>query len=135
MTTKKTGATGEKITSTYLKSKGYLVVDRNFSLRAKHGPAIAEIDIIAKKDGCFVFVEVKTVKAGSGFLALDKVDGRKLWKISKAAEMWLIKNEIPLNVKWRIDAVSVELLPDNRPAWVKFIFGPKYRISHFENVA
>jgi len=36
-------------------------------LRAKHGPAIAEIDIIAKKSGCFVFVEVKTVKSGGNF--------------------------------------------------------------------
>jgi len=104
-------------------------------LRAKHGPAIAEIDIIAKKSGCFVFVEVKTVKSGGNFLALDKVDERKLWKISKAAEMWLIKNKIPLDSKWRIDAVSVELLPDNRPAWIKFLFSPKCRISHFENVA
>ncbi len=111
------------------------MIGRNFSLRAKHGPAVAEIDIIAKKGGCFVFIEVKTVKAGGNFLALDKVDERKLWKISKAAELWLMKNNMPLDAKWRIDAVAVELLPDRRPGWIKFLFGPKCKITHFENVA
>ena len=111
------------------------MVGCNFSLRARRGPRIAEIDIIAKRGDCFVFVEVKTVKAGGNYLALDKIDSRKLWKIAKAAEMWLMKNKIPLDAKWRIDAVAVEILPDGRPAWMRFLFGPKYKISHFENVA
>lgn len=104
-------------------------------MRAKHGPAIAEIDIIAKKGDCFVFVEVKTINAGGNFLALDKINERKLWKISKAAEFWLMKNNIPLDSKWRIDAVAVELLPDHRPGWIRLLFGPKCKITHFQNVA
>jgi putative endonuclease len=135
MNTKKTGKTGERITSTYLRFKGYSVINRNFVFRAARGPNLAEIDIVAKKGDCFVFVEVKTIFANAGYLAQDKVDQRKLWKIAKAAEAWLAKNKIPLDSKWRIDVVAVEFLPDNRPEWLKFLFGPKCKISHFENAA
>jgi len=135
MNTKKTGNLGEKITSTYLRSKGYSVAGRNFVFRAGSGPAIAEIDIIAKKGGCFVFVEVKTIFANDNYLALDKIDARKLHKIAKAAEFWLIKNKIPLDVEWRIDAVAVEFLEDTRPKLLRRLLGPKCKISHFENVA
>jgi len=57
--TKKIGVLGEKITMTYLKSKGYSIIDRNFSWCASQGPPLAEIDIIAKKKNNFIFVEVK----------------------------------------------------------------------------
>jgi putative endonuclease len=134
MNTKITGARGEKIAAGYLKEKGYKILETNYFLNAAHGPKIAEIDIIGKIRGCFVFVEVKTIKANGRFLAQDKVNEMKKWKIAKAAEMWLITNKIPLDSKWRIDVVAVELLPDDRPKLIQKLLGPKCRISHFENV-
>jgi Predicted endonuclease distantly related to archaeal Holliday junction resolvase len=104
-------------------------------LRASHGPKIAEVDIIAKKRDVFAFVEVKTIKANNKFLAQDKVNETKKWKIAKAAEMWLIKNRIPLNSKWQIDVIAVELLPDDRSMLVQKLLGPKFKLSHFENVS
>jgi len=133
--TKATGAKGEGIAANYLKGKSYQILARNYFLRAQGGPKIAEIDIIAKIRGCFVFVEVKTIVANGKYLAQDKVDGRKLWKIAKAAEMWLAQNKIPLDSPWRIDVIAIDLLPDARPKLVRKLFGPKCKISHFENVS
>lgn len=130
------GKIGEEIAAKYLKRKGAKILSRNFFLRAAHGPKIAEIDIIAQKSGVFLFVEVKTVKfyPKLHFLPQDKVDAQKLWKISKAAEFWLIKNKIPLNVRWQIDVIAVELQKDNRPEILKKLLGAKFKLSHFENV-
>ena len=135
MNTKITGLSGEKIAARHLASRGYKILERNYFLRAAHGPKIAEIDIIAKKRGCFVFVEVKTIKANDKFLAQDKVNDAKLWKISKAAESWMMKNKIPLDSKWQIDVIAIELLPDPRPLLARKLLGPKCKISHFENAA
>jgi putative endonuclease len=134
MNTKTTGNSGERIAAAYLKRKGYKILEKNYFLAARGGPRIAEIDIIAKTGGCFVFVEVKTIKANSKYLAQDKVNEAKKWKIARAAEMWLIKNKIPLNVKWQIDVIAIELLPDDRPRWLQKLLGPKFKLSHFENV-
>ncbi len=133
--TKIIGTKGEKIAANYLQSRGYKILDQNFFLRASGGPKIAEVDIIAKKGDVFVFVEVKTIKANAKYLAQDKVNMVKKWKIAKAAELWLIKNKVPLNVKWQIDVIAVELLPDDRPKVFVKILGPKNKLSHFENVS
>lgn len=135
MNTKTIGRIGEKIASAYLRSKGCSIVGRNFVFRSRKGPAIAEIDIIAKKGGCFVFVEVKTIATGAGYLAQDKVNQKKLWKISKAAEIWLVQNKIPLDAAWQIDVVAIEILNDSRPQFIRWLLGPKYKISHLKNVA
>lgn len=129
-----TGALGERLAADYLKSRGYRILGRNFFLRALGGPKIAEVDIIAEKSGIFVFAEVKTIKANSKYLAQDKVNETKKWKIAKAAEMWLIKNKVPLDVKWQIDVIAVELLPDDRPKIFQKILGPRFKLSHFENI-
>jgi Holliday junction resolvase-like predicted endonuclease len=68
-------------------------------------------------------------------LAQDKVNQTKKWKIAKAAEMWLIKNNVPLNAKWQIDVIAVELLPDSRPRLFQKFLGPKFKLSHFKNVS
>ncbi len=133
-TAKITGARGEAIAADYLKSKGYRILDRNFFLRAQHGPKIAEVDIVAKKRDLFAFVEVKTINANCKYLAQDKVNETKKWKIAKAAEMWLIKNKIPLDSKWQIDVIAVEMLPDDRPEIFRKILGPRFKLSHFENI-
>ena len=130
-----TGTLGERLAADYLKSRGYRILGRNFFLRALGGPKIAEVDIIAEKSGIFVFAEVKTVKANSKYLAQDKVNETKKWKIAKAAEMGLIKNKVPLDVKWQIDVIAVELLPHDRPKILQKILGYRFKLSHFENVS
>ncbi|NND77683.1 MAG: YraN family protein [Flavobacteriales bacterium] len=48
------GRQGELIASTYLLKNGYSILERNWRFGRE------EIDIIAKKDGFIVFIEVKT---------------------------------------------------------------------------
>lgn len=137
MGTISTGKFGEKIAAGFLERKGYKIMDKNFFLRAAHGPKIAEVDIVAKKGGVFVFVEVKTVKhyPSMSYLPQDKVNEQKLWKISKAAELWLMQHKIPLNVKWQIDVVTVEVYEEGRAKILRSLLGPKTKINHFQNVA
>lgn len=137
MEAESTGQKGEEIAVRYLKNKGYKILDRNFFFKSEGGPKIAEIDIIAREKNCFVFAEVKTlrVRQGSRFRPEDKVNGQKLWKLSKAAELWLIKNRYPLNLKWRIDVIAVQIFNDSRPKIIRWLFGQKLKISHFRNVA
>jgi len=137
MDTKSTGAAGEETAVKYLEKRGYKILDRNFFVRGAGGPKIVEIDIIAKKKGTIIFAEVKTLKEASGqpFLAQDKVNGEKLRKIAMAAEIWLSKRKMPLNCKQQIDVIALELLKDNRPNFIRALFGSKYRIAHIENVS
>lgn len=137
MDTKRLGNKGEAMAASYLEGKGYKILERNYYLRGWRGPKIGEIDIIAKKRDVFCFVEVKTVtkKTGWDILPQDKVNPGKQWKIAKTAESWLMKNKIPYDVKWQIDVIAIELLPDTRPAILKKLLGPKIKLSHFENVS
>lgn len=85
----------------YLQSLGYEIVARNFY--TKHG----EIDIIAKKDGYLVFVEVK-YRADERFGAPEEaVDFRKQKKIIAAAQYYMYKNKIPFDTPCRFDVAGV----------------------------
>lgn len=91
------GNLGENAAAEFLKGKGYNVLQRNF--RCKTG----EIDIICIKDGCTVFVEVKTRKNSLYGSAAEFVNYYKQIKIKKAA-MYFIKNE---DADMRFDVVEV----------------------------
>lgn len=122
---KEVGVMGEKIVSEYLKKKGYSILDRNYSPRWILGPLRGEIDIIAQKNNIVSFVEVKTLKDNfdKGFSPEQKVDFLKQRKILKTAESWLMEKKIPLDSKWQIDVVSVEINSDSQKA----------KIRHFPN--
>lgn len=74
------GIAGENAACAYLSKKGYLIENRNYRLN------FGEIDIIAMdRDGCRVFVEVKTRKNRNFGNASEFVDYRKQNKIRNAA--------------------------------------------------
>lgn len=134
MYTKRIGTFGERIAEKYLKDKGYQILDRNYSFKIPGNPQKGEVDIVAKKEDCIVFVEVKTIFAintknqGSfifrtnSFSPEDKVNASKQRKLRQTSENWLMKNRIPLNSKWQIDVIAIEI-EENRKA----------KVSHFEN--
>lgn len=85
----------------YLQKQGYEILARNFY--TKHG----EIDLIAKKDGYLVFIEVK-YRADERFGAPEEaVDFRKQKKIIAAAQYYLYKNQIPFDTPCRFDVAGV----------------------------
>ena len=86
MNKRKFGIIGEKIAQGYLLNKEYEILETNFY--TKRG----EIDIIAKKDKCIVFIEVKTrtnLKFGTPAMA---VNFSKRNHIRNAAKIFLYIN-------------------------------------------
>lgn len=80
MDKKEIGDRGELEACKYLLDNDYVIERRNFRLN------FAEIDIIAiDKDGCRVFIEVKTRKSTSYGYASEFVDYKKQRKIKNAA--------------------------------------------------
>ncbi len=93
------GNKGEEIAVTFLKKKGYTILDRNWIFDHK------EIDIIALKNGIVVFVEVKTRSTDFFGEPFEFVDEKKQRFLIEAASNYLIENEIDLPV--RFDVVSI----------------------------
>ena len=97
METQLIGNLGEDAACEFLKNNGYFILQRNFRCKA------GEIDIIAVKDGCTVFVEVKTRKNSGYGYASEFVDYRKQEKIRRAA-MYFIKSD---DADMRFDVIEV----------------------------
>ena len=85
----------------YLRKNGYEILARNFYSR--HG----EIDIIARKDGYLVFVEVK-YRGDERFGAPEEaVNYRKQQRILAAAKYYMYQNRIPFDTPCRFDVAGV----------------------------
>jgi putative endonuclease len=113
---KEVGAIGEKLAADFLKKRGYKIIQRNF--RCREG----EIDIIAQKDECLVFVEVRTKKNTAFGTPEESVTLSKREKLISLANAYIQAYNKPPQ-SWRIDVVAVELTPDNRVS----------RLEHIEN--
>ena len=93
------GHTGEAAAVTFLESRGYRVVERNF--RCRRG----EIDIIAREKESLVFVEVKCWDVYS-FSELEyALDGRKVKRLLAAARYYLHKHPGAGNCTVRFDVI------------------------------
>ena len=129
ISSKEVGQFGEKIAEKYLKKKGYQILDKNYEEGLVSGPSRGEIDIISRKDGTVIFVEVKTLlknhrpEAFSAISPEDKVDFTKQRKLIKTAQSWLVKNRTPLNSKWQIDVIAIRVDLNSEKA----------KIRHFKN--
>lgn len=96
------GKRAEDYAAKLLVDSGYIIIDKNF--RSKFG----EIDIIAKKDGVLVFVEVKARWSPKFGAPEDAVTSQKLYKIRKTADYYCLINSI-VDQKMRIDVVAIEI--------------------------
>ena len=102
----KFGEKSESIAASYLKKKGYKIIELNY--RTKLG----EIDIIAKEKGTITFVEVKARRSGQFGNPKCAVTPNKQRKISMVALQYL-KATGQSNVKARFDVVSIIFSNDN----------------------
>ncbi|MCC8169758.1 MAG: YraN family protein [Oscillospiraceae bacterium] len=91
------GDFGEDAAAEYLEENGYEILERNFRLKC------GEIDIIAEKDGCTVFVEVKTRKGTCFGNPCEYVDKHKQERIRKTA-LCYVKS---LETDMRFDVIEV----------------------------
>ncbi|MFC1612258.1 YraN family protein [Patescibacteria group bacterium] len=113
---KKFGNFGEELAASFLKNRGYKIVEKNFVVKN-----LGEIDIVCKKGNKIIFVEVKT-RSGNFFGSPEEsITPRKRRKLSQLAHSYLdIK-------KWHykefaIDGVFIETKDE------------KYKIRHLENI-
>lgn len=106
--TRKTGDKGEVIARDYLTQHGYSIIDTNWSTR------FGEIDIIARLDELYVFVEVKTRRSNSTESAFASITPTKREKMLKAIYQYLHDKELD-DIVWRVDAIGVALRRQQTP--------------------
>jgi len=99
---RESGSIGEKVAARFLRTKGYSIRETNFRCRA------GEIDIVAEKDGCLVFIEVRTKTSLEFGLPEESVTRAKREKLVSTALTYLASHENTPET-WRIDLVAVEL--------------------------
>ncbi len=83
MNTTHIGNDAEAVAVDYLVRQGFKVVERNFRTPR------CEIDVIAEKNGCLYFVEVKYRSNASQGTGLDYVTPKKQKQMHYAAETWI----------------------------------------------
>ena len=115
--TKRFGQWGEEIAAKYLIDRGYNILHRNYR------NAIGEIDIIAKKDGVLVFVEVKTRDSihAEHFLPEQSITPQKQTKLRKLCEIYTNKHKYKDDQEWQIDVISIILDKSSQKARINHI--------------
>ena len=93
------GKTGEDMACRFLQDKGYEILERNWTWRK------LELDIIARKDDCLIIAEIRTRSTNMYGEPEDTVSEKKIRRIINAADGYIKKNMIDLNV--RFDIISV----------------------------
>jgi putative endonuclease len=77
------GRGGEERARRFYAAQGYEIVAANIRL------ARVEVDLIVRRDAELLFVEVKCKRGEEYGDPLEMVDGRKLQRLRRAAEVWL----------------------------------------------
>ncbi len=108
------GHLGEDMAVDLLLCKGYEVVERNW--RDHTG----EIDIVARDEDCWVFVEVKTRHGHWLTLPEDGLTEEKARRLQRLALNYLAAHDLA-DATWRIDLVAIELDQQNRAVRVDLI--------------
>ena len=93
------GLSAESRAAAYLLAKGYRITARRFKT------PVGEIDIVARRRGVLVFVEVKARARDED--AAEAVTARQQRRIVAAAEYWLASHPEDANGDIRFDAVLV----------------------------
>ena len=99
------GKAGEDFVARYLKSKGYIIIKRNWR-DGKYG----ELDIVAENRECIAFVEVKTRQKNSLVSGLEAVDLAKQQRTKNAAQTFMrrLRTKLPS----RIDVAEVTIVDE-----------------------
>lgn len=114
MNNKILGNAGESIAKKYLIKNGYNILDCNFRIRN------GEIDIIASKNKCLSFIEVKTRKSLRYGYPRDAVNYIKQKRIINAANVYIMKNHLEdINVSF--DVIEIILNSFNKVNHLSFI--------------
>ena len=98
------GNWGEELAAKYLQERGLSVVARN--VFTPYG----EIDLVAKKDDVFVFVEVKTRSNFSYGYPEEALTGKKQTHLVESAQYYIQENAQD-DTCWQIDVIAIHRKP------------------------
>ncbi|HHE41466.1 MAG TPA: YraN family protein [Dehalococcoidia bacterium] len=102
------GRRGEEIARALLKKRGYKILETNVRVR------LGEIDIVARRKDCLVFVEVRTRTSRNFGTPEESVTKRKRDKLVACALDYVASHGEMHDRAWRIDVVAVELDSDGQ---------------------
>lgn len=103
------GDFGERLARQHLLADGYEVLEANYQIPE------GEIDLIARKDGTLVFVEVRTRRGYTMGTPLESVTLRKQTRLLTAVRTYLQRyGDHPPD--HRIDVIAISLEPEGRSA-------------------
>ena len=97
------GKAGEDFVAQYLKSKGYIIIKRNWR-DSRYG----EIDIVAENRDCISFVEVKTRQKDSLVSGVEAVDFGKQQRTRNATQTFM--RRLRTNLPPRLDVAEVTVI-------------------------
>lgn len=104
------GKKGESLVAEYLKSRGYIVIKRNYKDR------YGEVDIIAEDCENLVFVEVKTRSENAIVSGFEAIDEKKKRLVKNEALMFT--KRLKTDLEPRIDVAEVTVsLADGKEVW------------------
>ena len=110
------GRWGEDLATEYLRSKDYVIIDRDWHSGHR------DLDIIAEDDDVVVFVEVKTRRNNIFGDPEEAIDFRKQRSLQLAINHYVKANRIRKEI--RFDIIAVTGTPETKPD-----------IRHIQNVA
>ena len=93
------GKRGEDIACRFLQENGYEILERNWTWRR------LELDIIARKGNCLIIAEIRTRSTDLYGEPEYTVSDKKIRRIINAADVYIKKNMIDLDV--RFDIISI----------------------------
>ncbi|MDD2646894.1 MAG: YraN family protein [Patescibacteria group bacterium] len=121
------GQSGEQIAVSFLKRRGYKILERNFQacLSGRQAGQLGEIDIIAQdfsstprlkrifiKNVTLVFIEVKTKSDHNFGLPEEELTTAKKEKLQRAIQQYFRINHLD-SPNWRLDLVAIDFC-DNK---------------------
>ena len=113
----KIGEYGESLAADYLMSRGFTIIERNYTKK------IGEIDIIARRGLTLHFIEVKTlIKYGSCYNPFENITGYKIAKIKKTILWYLAERKVSHETRYMMDAVAVHINRETRIAKLSTIW-------------
>ena len=95
------GKVGEALAASFLKRRGYRIVEQNY--RCEQG----ELDIIAEHEGALVFVEVRAKSSDDFGTPLESITPVKQAKLRQVAGRYLAERDLPRFDSLRFDAVGI----------------------------
>ena len=114
-----TGKWGEQLAHDFFVKKGFIIEATNWRWNHK------EIDLIVSDTNSIIFIEVKTRTAGLLSKPEDALTNKKQKDLLKAAEAYLIKNDITKEA--RFDVISIYVSGnDHKLTHIPNAFGPQW---------